>query len=307
MVRRGRHLRHLPLVAEAFSEGVINAAHLDTLVAVRRPDSEETMARDEAMLVKQAKRLRFDQFTRAVAYWDQLADPDGSEEAAEERRARRDVYLEPSLNGMFLGSMTLDPISGSIVSGELSMIEEDFFKADWARARAERGGNPTPDDLWRTPAQRRADALVEMAVRAAAAPPDGRRPEPLFTVLVGWETLHGRICQLADGTVIAPGALVPWLDQTWLERVVFDADSRVVDVGAARRLFTGATRRAVEVRDQECYHQYCDEPYDHCQIDHIIPHAAGGATTQDNGRLACGYHNRARHQPPPSPSPPDTG
>jgi hypothetical protein len=84
---------------------------------------------------------------------------------------------------------------------------------------------------------------------------------------------------------------------------VFDSPSRVIDVGAARRLYTGATRRAVEVRDQHCYHPTCEEPADHCDIDHITPHAAGGPTTQDNGRAACGYHNRARHQPPP----PDTG
>src|SRR5580700_4333588 len=34
MFRRGRHLRQLPVVAEAFSEGEINAGHVDALVAV---------------------------------------------------------------------------------------------------------------------------------------------------------------------------------------------------------------------------------------------------------------------------------
>jgi hypothetical protein len=301
VVRRGRHLRHLPIVAEAFSAGEINAAHLDAVVAVRRPGSEEALARDEALLVKQAKRLRFEHFAKAVAYWDQMADPDGSEEAAEERRARRDVYLEASLNGMYLGSMTLDPISGSIVSGELGRIEEEFFKADWARARAERGADPTVDDLWRTPAQRRADALVEMAGRSALVQPDGGRrpPAPLFSVLVDWPTLSGRVCELAEGIVVSPGELVPWLSVADLERAVMEPSGRV-EVSPTQRLFTGGTRRAIELRDRECAHLFCDVPGQRCQADHILPWAQSGRTTQDNGRLLCGFHNRQRnHDPPP--------
>jgi hypothetical protein len=151
-------------------------------------------------------------------------------------------------------------------------------------------------DLDRTAAQRRADALVEMAIRSRTAPSNGRRPEPLFTVLVGWETLEGRICQLANGAVLSPSALVPWLESAWLERIVFDGPSRVLDVGVAQRLFKGATRRAVEVRDQECFHEFCDVAADDCEVDHVIPYTARGPTTQTHGRLACGFHNRARHR-----------
>ena len=128
------------------------------------------------MSVSQAKGLRFKQFARTVAYWDQLADPDGTEEAAEARRARRDVYLEASIDGMFLGKMTLDPISGSIVSGELERIEHEMFVADWAKARDEVGSRPRVADLSRTPAQRRADALVEMATRSALVGTELRAP-----------------------------------------------------------------------------------------------------------------------------------
>ncbi len=220
------------------------------MVAVRRPGSEEALARDEAVLVEQATQLPFEHFAKAVAYWDQLADPDGSEAAAEERRARRDVYLEASINGMYLGSMTLDPISGSIVARELGRIEDEFFKADWARARAERGGNPSAEDLWRTPAQRRADALVEMAARSALVQPDGARrpPAPLFSVLIDWPTLSGRVCELAEGIVVSPGELVPWLSVADLERAVMEPSGRV-EVSPTQRLFTGATRRAIELRD----------------------------------------------------------
>jgi uncharacterized protein DUF222 len=301
IVRRGRHLRHLPVAEQAFQAGEIHGAHVDAIVAVRRPEAEEALARDEAVLVRQARRLPFEHFGKAVAYWDQLADPDGSEEAAEERRNRRDVYLQASINGMYLGSMTLDPISGSIVAGELGRIEEEFFKADWARAREERGGNPSVGDLWRTPAQRRADALVEMAARSSLVQSDGARrpPAPLFSVLVDWPTLSGRVCELAEGIVVSPGELVPWLSIADLERAVMEPSGRV-EVSPAQRLFTGGTRRAIELRDRECAHAFCDTPASRCQADHLLPWARGGRTTQENGRLLCGFHNRLRnHDPPP--------
>ena len=134
-------MRHLPEVAEAWERGHLSSAHLDLVASVRREGTEEALSRDERLLVRQAKSLRFEQFARAVAYWDQMADPDGTEEAAEAQRARRDVYLEASFNGTFLGKMTLDPVAGAIVAGELGRIEQEFFEADWARAKAEYGEN----------------------------------------------------------------------------------------------------------------------------------------------------------------------
>ncbi len=153
----------------------------------------------------------------------------------------------------------------------------------------------------RTAKQRRADALVELARRAMATPAGSRLPEPLFSVLVGYETFAGRTCELAGGTVVAPGSLVRWLDEAWVERVVFDGPDRVKNVGVRTRIFTGATRRAVQLRDRECFHPYCDKVAEECEIDHVRPWSEGGLTVEDNGRPACGFHNRERHRPRPPP------
>ena len=110
--------------------------------------------------------------------------------------------------------------------------------------------------------------------------------------------MHGRICELAGGTVIAPGSLLEWLDQACIERAVFGPGRRV-EVSATARLFTGATRRGVELRDRECTHPYCDASAKVLQVDHIVPYGEGGLTTQENGRLLCGFHNRLRNQHPP--------
>lgn len=118
-------------------------------------------------------------------------------------------------------------------------------------------------------------------------------PGPLFTVLVDWPTLAGRVCELANGHPLAPGALVPWLAAADLERAVWRGRARI-DVAATSRLFTGATRRAIEIRDRFCAHPYCSLPAERCQVDHVVAHTDGGLTTQANGQLLCAYHNRRK-------------
>ncbi|MGH9283903.1 MAG: DUF222 domain-containing protein, partial [Acidimicrobiales bacterium] len=293
--RLGRDLRHLPVVEAAWVAGQVGEAQVAALCRARTPRTEAAMARDEEMLVSHAGRLRFSSFVRALAYWSWRADPHGAEDAAEGQRDGRRFHLSQSFEGAFVGDLVLDPVGGDVVANQLRRIEQELFEADWAEARSRLGDQARAGDLGRTPAQRRADALVEMATRAGTAPADGRRPEPLFSVLVGYETLAGPICELASGAVVTPGSLLPWLEQAWVERVVFDSPSRVIDVGVSRRLFAGPTRRAVEVRDGECFHPTCEQRAG-CQVDHVQPYAAGGPTRQDNGRLACGFHNRGRHK-----------
>ena len=319
-LRRGKVLAKMPVSAEAFCDGDIGVAQFDVLAKAARgpggvvagpmagpspgahdagPDTEAAFWRDEALLVDHAKAMKFAPFSGVMAYWAQLADPDGAEASDMERIARRDVYLTKSVNDMFLGKMTFDPVSGTIVADELARRERALFEADWAKAKADLGREPKIHELCRTSAQRRADAMVEMAIRSAAVPADARRPEPLFTVLVGYETLHGRICQLEGGAVLAPGTLLPWLDGATFERLVFGPGQRV-ECSVKARFFEGATRRAIEVRDQGCTHEFCEEPIQNCQGDHIVPYSQGGLTTQENGQALCGFHNRLRNgrEPP---------
>ncbi len=304
-VRLARALRHLPECADAWRDGAIGVDQARAIASARRHRTESSMARDEGMLVGQASDMGFEDFYRALSYWKQLADPEGADASDEDRKASRNVFLESSFTGMWLGQMTLDPVSGSIVAGELNRLEHDLFEADCAEAKERLGRTARIDELTRSSAQRRADALVEMATRSRTAPADGIRPAPLFSVFVGYETLHGRICELENGTVLAPSALTPWMDSAYFERAIFSLGNRI-DVSVRARLFTGGTRRAIELRDRMCTHPYCYEPAESCQADHIETYATGGPTTQENGRLLCGFHNRLRNQrqqrqrPPPS-------
>jgi hypothetical protein len=302
-LRLGRAVASMGAIRALWLTGEVTGAHVEVLAAARVAGTEDLFARDEALLAGHAASLPFRHFERLVAHWGALAAPDDAEARAEARRARRGVWLSASLGGMWYANATLDPLSGEIVHDELTRLEQMLFDADWADAKARLGRTPLVGELARTATQRRADALVEMATRSAAAPAGQRRPGPLFTVLVGYETFAGRVCELASGTAITPGALAAWLDRAVIERVVFDGPSRVLDVGH-RRLFTGALRRAIQVRDRGCTHPLCDRPAQRCDIDHIIPAADGGPTTQTNGRLLCGYHNRLRNHTPHQPEQP---
>ncbi len=293
-VRLGRALRNLRLAEEAWLAGEVGEAQVGLLARARTPATAELMARDEELLVGKARALRFSTFAKVMAYWRLRADPDGAEHDADAQRDGRRFHFSQSLEGMYFADGVFDPICGDIVAREIQRIEDELFAADWAEAKARVGEDVRPSDLRRSPAQRRADALVEMATRSATAPAGGRRPEPLFTVLVGYETFAGTICELANGTVVTPGSLLAHLERAWVERVVFDSPSRVIDVGVRQRLFNGATRRAVEVRDRECYDPTCEVPAESCEIDHIQPWSEGGLTTTANGRPACAFHNRRR-------------
>ncbi|HVM41152.1 MAG TPA: DUF222 domain-containing protein, partial [Acidimicrobiia bacterium] len=287
-----RSLRDMPATARALCEGDIGADHAGRLARAAGHD-RDAFERDETMLLGYARDLSFPDFDRAMAYWEQLADPDGVEDDAAAQYALRSLHLSQTMRGTWYLDGVADAISGTIVNDVLTRIEDELFEADWAEAKAVHGDDTRAEHLARTPAQRRLDALVEMA-RRAATPKEGSPPRPLFTAYVDYPTLSGRLCELANGTVVTPGQLLPWLTEADIERVVFDGPSRVVDLGAKRRLFRGATRRVVELRDRHCTHPGCDVPAEWCDVDHRLASSQGGLTVQANGGLACPPHNPGR-------------
>jgi hypothetical protein len=296
MLRLGRVCRDMPLTEQAWLAGDVHAEHVSVLSDVREIDG---FTDDEALLVDHAMNMRFAGFVKAVAYWRQLHDPDDAAKKTQQQLDDRRFDLSKTFQGAWIGDLRSDPISGEILHITLRTIEHELWDQDWTEAKDRLGHDPLVHELRRTPKQRRHDALVEMAVRARTAPKDGRRPEPLFTVLVGYEGFQA-ICELASGTVLSPAALVEHLGDGWVERAVFDSPSRAIDIGEQRRIFTGATRRAVIIRELltaegTCFEDVCDEPEWRCRIDHTVEFSKGGRTNQTNGRLACGPHNRKRN------------
>jgi hypothetical protein len=303
-LRVARALHHLPATAARLAEGDLTDAAAARIC--RHHGNErvrEQLERDDDLLSTEATRLPFALFEKVLAYWAQHADPDGTDDDAEARRHRRRLHLSRLMDGSWAIDGLLDPVAGATLAAALRTIDDQLHATDRHEAKERLGRDPIPADLARTPAQRRADALLELATRAMAAPAGARRPAPLISILVGYETFAGRICELADGTVLAPGDVTALLDHAVIERVVYDAPGRITEI-SHQRCFTGALRRIIELRDRTCTHPYCDTTADRSDIDHRIPHAAGGPTTEANGRLRCPFHNHLRQRRPDSDEPP---
>jgi hypothetical protein len=182
--------------------------------------------------------------------------------------------------------------------------------------------------------------MVEMARLAHSAPPGARRPQPLVVLAVG-EERFARMCETLAGMVLCDEEAAALLDDAVIERITFDGADRPIAL-SRQRFFRDALRRAIRLRDRECTHPFwgvseastsgrrrerqldrrrwvwgaaprrrCDAPVWACDIDHIRPHATGGATSETNGRLRCPFHNRGpqnrprthRTDRPPGPAP----
>jgi hypothetical protein len=169
-----RSLRRLPETEAKLADGDLAEAHASAIAHHHRnPRTTEAVERDEGVLATEATRLSWPLFRRVLDYWAQRADPDGTDDDAEARHARRRVHLSRTFEGGWILDGLLTPTDGATLDAALRRIEDELFAAD------REDGNL----LQRTRAQRRADALVELARRATVAPPGSRRPVPLVTVL----------------------------------------------------------------------------------------------------------------------------
>lgn len=297
-VRLGRRLQLMPGVAAALAAGEITTEHaqvLGRLAGSQRKAVAERFARDEQLLVGFAREMSYDDFERACRYWEQQADQDGAEDKAARQHESRRAHLSQTLDDMFVLDALFDPIGGTVFATALNRIETELFEADWAAAKELHGDELRVEDLARTPAQRRADALVEMAQRAMAMPAGAQKPRPLITVHVGYETFAGPLCETSRGTVVTPGQILPLITEADVERVVFEGPNRIIELGQRTRFFTGGLRRCLEVLHRYCTHPGCDVPAEDCEMDHITEYEDGGVTTQANGQPNCKPHNLWKH------------
>lgn len=300
LLKLGRTLRHMASTDAALSSGQIAVEHALELARCARFAPAE-FADYEDTLVGHARELSWEDFVRVVSAWINAVDATKAERDADRAAEGRHLVLDRKTDGtLVIQSGQLDPIGAEAFLNELERLEQELFDADLAAAKAEHGaehGDEVPLSLLgRTAAQRRADALVEMAYRSRTTPADGHRPEPLVSVYVDYQTVAGRLCELASGVQLTAKQLLPIFTEADVERVVFGPGNRVIELGLRERFFTGGLRHAIELRDRHCQVPGCTVRASRCHVDHIFDHGLGGYTTEENGRLLCRAHNLARNR-----------
>lgn len=286
-VRVALALRHMPVTAQAFTAGDLSEARV-RLLADAREFSPDVFARDEALLVSQARSLSARAFPKALAHWHRLADPDGARAAAERAFERRRLCVSPTWGGMVRLDGDLDPESGTVVIKAIGSLAEP-----WA---LERGDT-------RSPQQRRVDALVEICRRhldSGNSPQQGGEKPHLVLTLTPADLAGDGLVDLDTGPISAETARRLTCDCS-LTPVALNGDGKVVAVGRRTRLVPPVLRRAVAQRDGGCTHPGCDIPACWCDAHHIRHWAQGGATTAGNLKLLCRRHHRLEHDQAPYP------
>jgi hypothetical protein len=294
--RLARRLPGLPHTAQALADGDISADHAEALAKIAaspRPVVRQAFSAEvEHSYVRYATENDFEDFTDSLLIWQNLVDQDGAEDQADSDHEARHLHLSETIRGNWVINGQLDAVAGSELAEALRRIDRELFDTDWAEAKATHGDGTRLEHLARTPAQRRADAIAEMARRASTAPKDAKRPQPLFVAHLGADSLK-RLCETALGSPITPGQLVPLITQADIERIVYAGESReILDLGTKTRFFTGALRRAIQLRDRQCVEPGCRIPADQCEVDHDTPSTLGGPTNQFNGKCRCRTSHR---------------
>ena len=231
-----RDLRdRLPLTADALLEGRLGTEHAKAMAAFTRTDAHRQQLLDEevgeAFLVAQAAKLEVDTFTRVVKEWATRTDPEAADRNWREQTAQRELFLSQVMDGTDIRGW-LGTEEGQLISEALNSII----------------GVPAADDD-RTPAQRRADALVQLCrshLDAGDFQP-GARIRPHIAITVDYATLERLINATRPGGAVCPGVdafglpTVPTAPTVPAGTGNGAGDGAVIPAGVDHDLIAGAT------------------------------------------------------------------
>jgi hypothetical protein len=274
-----RHLAELPQTAAAFGQGDLGYEHARVITRAAEAIGDEIMQGAEHILVEAAGRLDPQRLQIAAEHLRHFLAPERMHRDAKEEHERRALFISPLLDGVFRIDGHLDREGGACLLAALEALLP-----------------PRAADDTRTPAQRRADALVELARQRMEAA--GGRPH--VTLIVRAETLAGS--QAAPGGELGRAGVVPGETalriacDASLSIITVDRDDRVLEVSGATRTPPPKLHRAVVVRDGGCRFPSCDRPPEWTDAHHIQHWARGGKTKADNLVLLCRRHHRLVHE-----------
>ncbi len=153
-VRTARALHRGPLraTAAALAQGEVSYQHAAALADATSDLPPAKVAEAEPVLVDAARRLDPARLRRLAGHLREVVDPDTAEERTRRRLERRGLRLAATFEGMVDVKGLLDPEAGEAVQAALAPL-----------------ARPAGPDDQRSGAQRRADALGELARRALQA------------------------------------------------------------------------------------------------------------------------------------------
>ncbi len=287
-----RAMVHMPTVVEHALAGEIPARSLHLIARARDKHRDEFVDHQE-VFADVATYLSVTDMRRAINHWEQQINYPNALQDAEHVEKLRSLYMAQTIDG-------IGDIRGTLTAGGYATIKaaldahSDPFNLD-------------RDDR-RTPAQRRADALVDihrfwLDHNTNVVTSGGEKPH--ITVTVDYRILTGELQQLPEmnSAPVTPQTLRQMTCDAAIIPMVLGSDSEPLDVGRKTRTIPPAIRRAIEQLHEGCAWPGCDAPLSWCDIHHKIHWADGGETSISNCLPYCRKHHTAVHdgQQPPDP------
>jgi hypothetical protein len=279
-----RQLEQLPQTQRAFASGDVGYQHVALLARTAEKVGAAAVQGEETNLLKAAESMDPGRFSEVAKTFEYRIDHAAALTEANRAYTRRYFHISDVKDGLVRLDGVLDAEGGATLKTALGALMAP----------------PTKDD-GRTPAQRRADALVELARR----PLDGTKlgtmggQRPHLVITASAETLAGLTgappAQLEGVGPIpietaqrhACDPSVSWLlGQAELESETSHAHQRI----------PAPTRRALVTRDRGCVVNHCNRPPAWCDGHHLTWWTRGGKTTLPNLALVCGRHHRMLHE-----------
>ena len=280
-----RELADLPQTTQAFADGDLSYAHAAMIARTAERLGDKMESNAETILVTAARELDLGRLRMVAINLQHFMDPDSVREEANQSHELRFLHFSQTLDGVFYMNGRFDSEAGAIIQTALNALS----------------GPPTPDDK-RTPKQRRADSLVELArqkIDAGTLPEVGGQ-KPHLTVTVSMATLANQ-----PGS---PAADLEWAQPIPAEtarRLACDAaitpifhgsESSQPRAGQTSRSISGSQRKALVFRDKGCRFPSCDRPPSWTDTHHLKHWADGGKHVMDNLVLLCRRHHRMVHE-----------
>ncbi|HKX75807.1 MAG TPA: DUF222 domain-containing protein, partial [Acidimicrobiia bacterium] len=285
-VSMAHKLPRLEFMEKAASTGDVSLDQVRVLLDV--PDHLlDALSRDEVTLVNAVRELSVSDTRRVVDYWRTAVDGPGTEAGADDLCEQRYLYASRTMGGMVKGDFLLDPLAGEVVLEALAAVIPPRREGDE-----------------RTPRQRRADGLTDLARAFLDSGEAPGRETPHLLVLTDLDALQGKgggVHETVSGQVLTPEQVRMLACDATITRIVFGPDGQPVDVGRATRVIPPTMRRAVIARDRHCQHQGCDRPARWCDVHHVVHWADGGKTAIIDLKLLCRYHHVWHHRHPSQP------
>ncbi|MDT0276424.1 HNH endonuclease signature motif containing protein [Blastococcus goldschmidtiae] len=291
VVRSGRALEQLPVLAVAAAAGAVPAEAVNAIAPIAAPDALAAadaqgvdVAEIDAALTRAAITAPHADLRQAVGHYLARLDPDGPEPDPTEQRS---LTITRHTDGSVSFHGTLDAVGGEKFHAAVESIRQANRPAGDTRTRAQQGG----------------DALVQLADNALASGnlPTMRTVKPHVAVIIDLDDLvdpHPG----ADAGRTGFGALISAARARWLacdsvvSRVVMGPDGQLLDLGRTHRVVPPHLRRAVEIRDRTCVFAGCDAPSHWCDVHHVLEWLAhDGPTSLDNSALLCERHHTKVH------------